>query len=225
FRELTKQRGWEFVFCLYAVAEPSGVTVRAVYENLRDEILDALKAAMPVDMVLLPLHGAMVAEGYDDCEGDLAARVREIVGPDVKIGVELDLHCHRTQYLVDHSDAVVLCKEYPHIDITARAADLFNLIADAAEGKTNPKQALFDCHMVGLYLTPVQPMRGFVDEMFAMEGKDGVLSVSIGNCFPWGDVPDCGVRTSAITHGHAAQAAQLAEQLGRKFYAMRHEVT
>jgi microcystin degradation protein MlrC len=32
-------------------------------------------------MVLLGLHGAMVADGYDDCEGDLLARVRQIVGP------------------------------------------------------------------------------------------------------------------------------------------------
>ena len=36
---------------------------------------------MPVDGVLLNLHGAMVADGYDECEGDILARVRQIVGP------------------------------------------------------------------------------------------------------------------------------------------------
>jgi microcystin degradation protein MlrC len=56
---------------------------------------------MPVDAVLLPLHGAMVAEGYDDAEGDLIERVRAIVGPDVKIGVHIDLHCHLTQRMLD----------------------------------------------------------------------------------------------------------------------------
>lgn len=225
FRELTEQRGWEFIFGLYAVAEPSGITVRAVYESLRDEILEALRAALPVDIVLLPLHGAMVAEGYDDCEGDLTARVREIVGPNAKIGVELDLHCHLTQKLLDESDAVVLYKEYPHTDITKRAADLFRLVADAAEGKTKPKQALYDCRMLGLYMTPFEPMRSFVDEMYALEGKDGILSVSLGHCFPWGDVPDCGVRTMAITDGDVDKAAQVARQLGQKFFEMRHEVT
>ena len=78
--EKTKERGWDFIFSLYATAEPSGTTVRSAYESMRDEILDDLKAALPVDAVILPLHGAMVAEGYDDCEGDLIARIREIVG-------------------------------------------------------------------------------------------------------------------------------------------------
>jgi microcystin degradation protein MlrC len=56
----------------------------------RDEILAELRAAMPVDGVLLGLHGAMIAYGYDDAEGDLLERVRSIVGAKVPIGVELD---------------------------------------------------------------------------------------------------------------------------------------
>jgi len=81
----------------FAAAHPAGTTVRAVYERIRDAILADLRAALPVDIVLLNLHGAMVADGYDDCEGDLLARVRAIVGPRVAIGAELDLHCHTTQ--------------------------------------------------------------------------------------------------------------------------------
>src|SRR5258705_11590139 len=66
-------------------AEPGGVLQRQAYEGLRDEILGQLQAALPVDAVMLGLHGAMVAQGYDDCEGDLLAKVRGIVGPDVVI--------------------------------------------------------------------------------------------------------------------------------------------
>ena len=62
-------------------AEPGGLVQRQTYEALRDEILGQLKAALPVDAVILGLHGAMVAQGYDDCEGDLLERVREMVGP------------------------------------------------------------------------------------------------------------------------------------------------
>lgn len=57
-------------------AMPAGPTVRHVYEALRDELLAALKDALPVDVVAYSLHGAMIAEGYDDCEGDLLARTR-----------------------------------------------------------------------------------------------------------------------------------------------------
>src|SRR5262245_43632143 len=77
-------------------ASPAGTTNRRDYEFMRDEILGELKAAMPVDGVLLGLHGAMVAHGYDDVEGDILARVRAIVGPGCVVGVELDPHCHMT---------------------------------------------------------------------------------------------------------------------------------
>ena len=55
--------------------------LRHVYEELRDTLLADLRAALPVDVVLLFMHGAMVAEGYDDCEGDMLARVREAGWP------------------------------------------------------------------------------------------------------------------------------------------------
>ncbi len=224
FRKRTWGKGWEFVFGIYASAEPAGTTVRWVYESLRDEMLDALQAAMPVDIVLLPLHGAMVAEGYDDCETDMIRRVRDIVGPDAKIGVELDLHCDVTQEMIELADAIVIFKEYPHVDIGDRAEDLFQIIADAAEGKVKPTMALYDCRMIGMYLTPFEPMRSFVDEMMARESSDGVLSLSLAHCFPWGDVPTGGAQMLAVTDNDAALAAKLAEEFGQKFFGMRHEL-
>ena len=58
--------------------------MRADYESMRDEILGQLRGACRVDAVLLGLHGALVADGYDDVEGDLLERVRGIVGPNVR---------------------------------------------------------------------------------------------------------------------------------------------
>ncbi|MAU12947.1 MAG: microcystin LR degradation protein MlrC-like protein [Anaerolineaceae bacterium] len=224
FREEAEARGWEFAFGLHAVAEPAGTTVRSAYETLRDEILVALQAAMPVDAVLLDLHGAMVAQGYDDCEEDIVSRVRDIVGPDVIIGIELDLHCHVLQSLVDTADVICIYKEYPHTDILDRAHDLVKLVAETHEGKINPTMALYNCQMVGMYLTPYEPMRSFVDDMFAAEGKDRVLSLSLAHCFPWGDVPHLGTKMLAITDGNIQQAANVAASFGKKFVAMRHEV-
>ncbi len=65
---------------------PAGKTVKKVYEAFRDEIVSDLKAAMPVDVVFLGMHGAMVAEGYDDCESDLLAHVRRSSGPKCRSG-------------------------------------------------------------------------------------------------------------------------------------------
>ena len=84
--------------------------------------------------------------------------------------------------------------------------------------------ALFDCRMIGLYLTPYEPLRSFVDELLAMEGKDGLLSISLVHCFPWGDVPTCGAQALAITDGNPDQAARVAEEIGRRFHGMRREL-
>ena len=78
-------------------AQPGGAAARAAYERMRDEILGQLQAALPVDGAVFNLHGAMVAQGYDDCEGDFLERARALAGPDCVIGIELDPHCHLTR--------------------------------------------------------------------------------------------------------------------------------
>ena len=78
WRKAAEARGWTVIEGLATFAAPSGTTVRPVYEGFRDEILSGVTAALPIDAVLINVHGAMVADGYDDCEGDLLARVRAI---------------------------------------------------------------------------------------------------------------------------------------------------
>jgi microcystin degradation protein MlrC len=221
WRRRAEAREWHVAEGICTYAEPGGRIVRSAYERLRDELLDDLKRAMPVDMVLLALHGAMAAEDYDDCEGDILERVRAIVGPAVPVGAELDLHCHITNRMMRNATALVIYKEYPHVDIPARAEELFTLIADAAEGKVRPIMAAYDCRMIGIFRTTEEPLRSFVDRMSAMEGRDGVLSVSLGHGFPWGDVADVGVRTLVVTDGDHAKAEQLARSLGEELFAMR----
>lgn len=100
WRDAAERKGWSVVESLCAVAEPGGRTTRAVYEHFRKTILDDLQAAMPVDAVMLALHGACVADGYDDVEGDLISHIRGLVGAHVPIAVELDLHCQDRKSVV-----------------------------------------------------------------------------------------------------------------------------
>ncbi len=71
-RRIEEHQG-ELVESIAAFAQPGGITPAPVYEGLHDEMLADLEAAAPFDMVLLNMHGAMVADGYDDCEGDMKA--------------------------------------------------------------------------------------------------------------------------------------------------------
>ncbi len=225
WRKMGEEDGHEVRESICAFAQPAGPTLRHVYEELRDTLLADLRAAMPVDVVLLFMHGAMVAHGYDDCEGDTLQRVRLIVGPAATIGLELDLHCHLTEQMRRNADAIITYKEYPHVDIGERAAELYRLSLDAASGKVRPVMAYHDCRMISMWRTPVPPMRGFVDRMSALENRDGILSVSFGHGFPWGDVEEVGAKMLVIADGDEAKAQALARQLGEEVWRMREEAS
>lgn len=202
-------------------ASPAGTTVRRDYEWMRDQILDEARQAMPLDGVLLGLHGAMVADGYDDVEGDLIQRLRAIVGSRCVIGVELDLHCHLTAQRVRLSDIIVLYKEFPHTDVVERAEELLTLVLQTLRGQTRPVMSLYDCRQIGSYPTTLPLMRAFVDRVQALEGRDGVLSVSINHCFPYADVPELGGSILVVMDGDKERGDALATQLGQEFVALR----
>src|SRR4030095_4926748 len=104
----------------------------------RDEILAQLRAALPVEAVILGLHGAMVAQGYDDCEGDLLARRRDIVGRGVVVAAELDPHSHLTPKRVAASDILAAFLEFPHTDFYERGEHVVDLALAAARGRAKP---------------------------------------------------------------------------------------
>ena len=218
------EHGWDLVEGLVAGAQPSGTTTRHAYETLRDELLRDLRNALPVDMVLLGLHGAMVADGYDDCEGDILTRVRQIVGPDVVIGAELDPHNHLSQTMLEQANLLICYKEYPHTDVKERALELVDLCAAMVEKRIRPTLAVVDCDMIVLIHTSRDPARALVDRIQSLEGHDGVLSISITHGFPWGDVADMGTKVFVYTDNNPTQAAALARQLADELIAMREQL-
>jgi microcystin degradation protein MlrC len=220
-RRRAKQEGFDLIEGSCFWAEPSAPVSQAGYESMRDEILAQLKAAMPVDGVLLGLHGAMLAYGYDDCEGDLITRVREIVGPKAIIGAELDPHCHLTEKRVRGADIMILFKEYPHIDFAERADELVALVVKAIRGDIRPKMSLYDCGMIDLFPTSREPGISFVRKLKSLEGRDGVLSVSLGHGFAQGDVPEQGTRVLVVTDNAKAKGDALARELAEEVRGKR----
>lgn len=215
------QDSWEIIRGTVAFCQPRGVIFRESYETLRDEILDQIRSAMPLDIVALNLHGSMVADGYTDCEADIATKVREIIGPDATFGIELDSHCNITEEIVEAADAIVIFKEYPHTDFEECAGQLADILIGKAEGKLNPEMSLVDCDMIDMFYTTSEPMKGFVERMRELERSGEVLSVSAAHGFPWSDVPEMGTKMLVVTDGDKAKAHALAQQLAGELYALR----
>src|SRR3954453_4486191 len=116
--------GWELVPTIWCAASPSAHVTKDAYERVARSIVDGVRAAGAIDAVYLDLHGAMVAEHMDDGEGEILARVRNVIGPDLPLVVSLDLHANVTPLMVEQSDALIAYRTYPHIDMadTGRAA-------------------------------------------------------------------------------------------------------
>ena len=223
-RKRCREAGWELKEGMVAAAQPSGITTRHAYETLRDELLTDLQKALPVDVVVLGLHGAMVADGYDDCEGDLLTRVRALVGSEVVVGAELDPHNHLTPAMLAQADVLVAFKEYPHTDIGERGLELVDLCVAQAQGKIKPLASVVDCGMIVMIHTSRDPARAFIDKIQSLEGRDGILSISITHGFPWGDTAHMGTQVLVYSDAEPDKGQRLAHQLADELIAMRDQL-
>ena len=218
------QNGYTFIPGSCFSANPSGLVSRTAFEAMRDEIVSQTRAAGPLDAVILDMHGAMMADGYDDCEADLLRLIRQVVGPIVTIGVLLDLHCHLTVARCKLADVIVLYKEYPHTDFIKRGEELLDLVLQTVRGTVRPFLSLWDCRFIANLPTTQEPMRSFVERLVALEGRDQVLSVSVAHSWPAGDAPECSARVLVVSDGAKAVGDALARRLGEELIALHPQV-
>ena len=220
-RSRSKQYGWQLIEGTATWAEPGGIVNQQTWINLRDQLLNELREAMPVDIVLLGLHGAMVTQDCLDCEGELLEAVRGIVGPEVIIGATFDPHSHLSPKRIENADLITVFKEFPHTDFVDVAEQLVDLTYRITLGEINPEISTFDCKMIEVLPTSREPMRGYVDRIKALEGKNNILSISVIHGFMAGDVPDLGTQIIVITNGERIQGDQLARRLGMELFELR----
>jgi microcystin degradation protein MlrC len=216
-----RRRGDEVHVGLCAHAQPSHPLNRADFETMRSWLLEDLAAAGPVDAVLIMMHGSMMAEGHDDCEGDILRRIRDRVGPDVPIGVLLDLHCNITENMLAHATIIKACKEYPHTDFDQRARELYDICARIHDGRVRPATGFQRVPMLGLFQTSREPMRSFIDGILEREKAHGVLSITLAHGFPWSDFPEAGASVIVFTDGNRNLARSMAREIGEAFFALR----
>lgn len=220
-RRRAAREGWTVIEGTCASAAPGGLVNRATYESLRDEILDQLEAALPVDAVVLGLHGAMSAHGYHDCEGDVLGRVRERVGERTLVAAEFDPHCHLTEAMTRSLDIAVFYKEFPHVDFYERACTLVDLVAGTLAGELSPQLCTYDCRMIDVLPTSREPMLSFVGRLRDIErGDPKILDISIIHGFRAGDVPDMGTKVLVMSECDADYGKALAKRLARELFEM-----
>ena len=214
FVEQAEARGWEMVPTISCAASPSAHVTKDAYERIAKVMIDGIKAAGAIDAVYLDLHGAMVSEHFDDGEGEILSRVRQVIGKNLPLVVSLDLHANVTPEMVEQADALIAYRTYPHVDMadTGRAAarHLALLLRTQQKFAKAFRQLPF-LIPISWQCTNDQPTRGIYQRLAAFE-SDAIPTLSFAPGFPAADFADCG--PSVFAYGRTqADADAAADQM------------
>src|SRR5207248_450135 len=219
-------RSWperpEIVGLVRLAAWPSGPATQETFVWLGQELIAALSQPLPVDAVLLALHGAMVAEGVPDVEGELLDAVRQIIGPAVPLVATLDLHANVTRRMVEAADTLVLYHTVPHLDVFETgqrgAAVLRRLLVDGIQPITAfqklPLVVPAECANTQ---DPASVSYGLRQQLQELEADPRILAAGLATVQPWLDIPELGSAVLVVAHedvGHArSSCSRLAADL------------
>src|SRR6202021_2174410 len=186
--------GWELVPTISCGASPSAHVTRVAFERVAKAMIHGSKAAGPLDAIYLDLHGAMVTEHLDDGEGEILARVRRVIGNDLPLVVSLDLHANVTPRMVEHADALIAYRSYPHVDM----ADTGRAAADHLAMLLRTRRRLAKAFRQLPFLIPIswqctsdQPCKSIYQRLAAHQ-SDAVPTLSFAPGFPAADFFDGG---------------------------------
>src|SRR5438132_8213119 len=214
FVEAAEANSWELVPTIAAAAVPSAHVTNDAFERVMKEMVDGIAAAGPVDAVYLDLHGAMVTEHYDDGEGQTLARVRKVIGNDLPLVVSLDLHANVSPEMMEHADALIAYRTYPHIDMADTGRACARHLALILKTKARFAKAFRQLPFlipISWQCTDDQPTRGIYEKLAALE-SDAVPTLSFAPGFPAADFPECG--PSVFAYGSTqADADAAADEL------------
>ncbi|QDL96216.1 M81 family metallopeptidase [Rhodopseudomonas palustris] len=209
FVEDAEAKGWELIPTIACGASPSAHVTEDAFERVVKIMIDGIKNADKLDAVYLDLHGAMVTEHLDDGEGEILARVREVIGPDLPLVVSIDLHANVTPQMIEHADALIAYRTYPHVDMadTGRASARHLELLLSGQRFAKAFRQLPFLIPISWQCTFDEPTKGIYDKLAALE-SDQVPTLSFAPGFPAADFPDCG--PSVFAYGRTQADADAA---------------
>ncbi len=184
--------GTNFRPLFHARAIPGGPVSPECYRAFKTRFLDGLSRELPLDGVLLIMHGAMHVPGLEDVEGDWITAVRELVGPDLPIAVSYDLHGNVTQKIIDQIDIFCAYRTAPHIDVLATHHRAAGHLLDQLRGGDRrfvawtPVPVLLPGERTS---TADQPARQLYEALPEYDLRPGICDANLMIGYVWADTP------------------------------------
>ncbi|WP_420584789.1 M81 family metallopeptidase [Ruegeria sp.] len=208
--------GVDVVPILWCSAEPGGKVTDHAFDDIAGRVTTALADMTPLDGVYLDLHGAMVTESWDDGEGELLSRIRQIIGPDLPLVASLDMHANISGQMVGLSDAITIFRTYPHLDMAETGARAYRMMRDICANGPPAKAWRQGEYLIPLHsqYTEVDPAKTLYAALGAFDGP-GARLVELAVGFTAADTADCG--PSVLAYGASqSEADTMAEQIFAK---------
>lgn len=215
----------EFITILHARAIAGGPVEHALYQKWKAEILAGIKAAMPLDGVYLPMHGAMFVENMFDAEGDFIAAVRELVGPDVVIAASYDLHGNVSQKIIDGLDIFSTYRTAPHIDTPDTMRRAVTMLVRALRTGVRPKLAWAPVPVLlpgERTSTQDEPARSFYTQIHEVEEPTGIWDASFQVGYVWADEPRS-TACAVVTGTDKVAMEKAATKLAQDYWDIREQ--
>jgi len=216
----------ELVGITRAVADVGGSLTEEAMNTVLEWFTEDLRKALPLDGLLLSLHGAFAGVADSDVEGLVLQRAREIVGPDVIIGASMDLHANMTRRKVENADLIRGQHTHPHVDSQETGRRVAEMLAAALRGEARPVMSAVKMPMITpaeTQLTYEYPMKELMAATRRQEEDERVLSSSIFAVQPWMDIPEMGWCSVVVTDGDRALADRLARELAEVAWRQRDD--
>lgn len=224
FLEAGEALGFDVVPLLYTHTGPIGTITKDAFDRIVGEMLELLRDRGPWDGVLLAQHGAAVSEEFPDADGVVTARVRALVGPDMPVGMNLDLHANVSRKMIENTTVTNFYRTNPHLDAKQRAYQCAELIHRTIKGEIRPIQAL---EMPPLVINIVkqftgeEPMLGVMADADAVDARPSMLSCSVAEGYPYADVREMGMSFLAVSDNDEAAAKDSAKWLAQRAWERR----
>lgn len=222
---VARAHGVEVVPLTSALAVPGGRIPAADYDALERELLDAVRAAGPLDGVYVALHGALDVADRPGAETTLLRRLRAAMPPGARLAASFDLHAHLTPDKVDAVDLLFAYQTNPHRDLDDTGARSLAALAALIRGEIRPTTAFRVLPMVlggGTTVDFSPAMFGVFRRLRSIQRRPEVVSAAALLCHPWTAHGSPCWTVLVTTNGDAAQADRLADQLADALWATRH---
>ena len=224
-----RELGVELIPAVSAYLAPSGQITREALEKHRDGLIALLWQAhteTPLDAIALNLHGAGVADGYPDADGEILRAVREQFGPDMPIGCVLDLHANVTHEMIEYADLLTGVKCYPHVDEFEAGAEMLEILVDMVKNGWRPQKRLIQLPWLlvpaeGVTISgPAHDVQQCLER--ARKQDPDLIDVTFFHGFPYSDIAQAGVSVTAMAKTRAS-ADRGATEVARYAWSRRKD--